>query len=90
MEPPGSTTVAVFVSVPAAAVDTTVALTVNVTDPPDRTLTVAEMLPEPDAGQLDPADAVHVQVTPERLAGIVSVTVAPTIAEGPAFNETIV
>ena len=48
------------------------------------------MLPEPDAGQVATADAVHVQVTPERLAGKVSVTVAPVIADGPAFEATIV
>ena len=53
-------------------------------------LTEAEMLPEPDAGQLDPAEAVHVQVAPVRLAGNVSVMVAPVIADGPAFEATIV
>ena len=53
-------------------------------------LTEAEMLPEPDAGQLDPAEAVHVQAAPVRLAGNVSVTVAPVIADGPAFEATIV
>ena len=87
--PPGRATDAVFDNVPVA-VDTTVALIEKVTDPPDRTLTVAEMLPEPDGGQLEPAEAVHVQVTPERVAGMVSVTVAPTIADGPALDATTV
>jgi hypothetical protein len=89
VEPPGKATVAVFDTVPVA-VDSTVALTENVTVPPARRFTEAEMLPEPDAGQLDPTDAVHVQVAPERVAGNVSVTVALVIAEGPALEATIV
>ena len=89
VEPPGRATDAVFESVPVA-VDTTVALTVNVTEPAARTLIEAEMLPDPDAGQLDPTEAVQVQVTPESVAGIVSVTVAPVIADGPAFEATMV
>jgi hypothetical protein len=89
VEPTGRATVAVFDTVPVA-VDSTVALTVNVTEPPERTLTAAEMLPEPDAGQLEPADAVHVHVTPDRVAGTVSVTVALVMAEGPAFEATMV
>ena len=47
--------------------------------------TVALMLPLPDAGQLEPAVAVHVQVTPVSVAGNVSATVAPVIADGPAM-----
>jgi hypothetical protein len=89
VDPPGRATAAVFDSVPVA-VETTVALTVNVTEPAARTLTDSAMLPEPDAGQLEPADAVQVHVTPVRLAGTVSVTVAVVIAEGPAFDATIV
>jgi len=87
--PPGRATLAVLESVPVD-VGTTVTLTVNVAVPPDRTLMLAEMLPDPDAGHDDPADAVHVHVTPVSDAGIVSVTVAPVIADGPAFDTTIV
>lgn len=87
--PPGKATDAVFDNVPVA-VETTVAVTVNVTEPAARTFTDAEMLPEPDAGQLDPADAAHVHVAPVRLAGKVSVTVAPVIADGPAFETAMV
>lgn len=89
VDPPGGATDAVFDTVPVA-VDSTVAATLKVTEPPARTLTEAEMLPEPDAGQLEPAEAVHVHVTPERLTGIVSVTVALVMADGPAFEATIV
>jgi hypothetical protein len=89
VDPPGRAIAAVFDSVPVA-VDTTVALTVNVTEPAARMLTEAAKLPEPEAGQLEPADAVHVHVTPVRLAGTVSVTVAPVIADGPAFDAMIV
>ena len=85
----GFGSVAELETVPVA-VDSTVALTVNVTEPPERTLTEAEMLPEPEAGQLEPADAVHVHVTPERLAGMVSETVALVMADGPAFEATTV
>jgi hypothetical protein len=48
------------------------------------------MLPDPEAGQLDPAEAVQVHVAPVRLAGNVSVTVAPVIGDGPAFEATMV
>jgi hypothetical protein len=89
VEPPGRATVAVFDTVPVA-VDNTVALTVKVTEPPDATLTEAEMLPEPDAGQLEPAEAVHVHVTPDRVAGTVSVTVELVMADGPALEATTV
>jgi methyl coenzyme M reductase subunit C len=89
VEPPGNATDAVFDSVPVA-VDATVALTVNVALPAASTLTEAEMLPEPEAGQLEPAKAVQVHVAPVRLAGSVSVRVAPVIADGPAFDATMV
>jgi hypothetical protein len=52
--------------------------------------TVALMSPAPDAGQLDPADAAHVQVTPVSAAGNTSATVAPVTAVGPAFDAAIV
>ena len=87
--PPGNATVAVFDSVPVA-VETTVVETVNVTLPVARTLTDAEMFPDPEAGQLEPAVAEHVHVAPVSVAGIVSVTVAPLIADGPAFDTTMV
>ena len=87
--PPGKATPAVFDNVPVA-VEMRVAFTVKVTEPPDRTLTEAAMLPDPEAGQLEPADAEHVHVTPVRLTGMVSVTVADVIADGPAFDETMV
>ena len=48
------------------------------------------MLPEPLAVHEEPAEAVQVQVTPVRLAGNVSATVAPVTAVGPAFLATIV
>jgi hypothetical protein len=89
VDPPGSATDAVLDNVPVA-VETIVALTVKVTVPPASTFAVAEMLPDPDAGQLDPAEAAQVHVTPDSDGGIVSVTVAPVIADGPAFEVTIV
>jgi hypothetical protein len=89
VDPPGRATAAVFDNVPVA-VEMTVALTENVAVPPARRLTEAEMLPEPDAGQLEPTDAEHVQVAPDKLAGNVSVTVALVMADGPAFDVTIV
>src|SRR5437899_6949134 len=81
-------TVAVFVIVPEAAV--TVAVAVNVAVPAANRLTAALILPLPLAGQLDPADAAHVHVTPLTCAGKLSVTVAPTTALGPALLATIV
>src|SRR5207249_845626 len=49
------------------------------------------MLPGPlAAAQLDPADAVHVHVTPARLAGKLSTTVAPVTLPGPALLTVIV
>ena len=87
--PPGRATAAVLLSVPVA-VETTVALTEKVAVPPESRLIEAEMLPDPEAGQLEPAVAVHVQVAPDRLAGNVSVTVALVIAEGPALDVTMV
>ena len=87
--PTGAAMVAVLTSEPVAAAET-VPLTVKVAVPETSRLTLELMLPLPDAGQLDPALAVHVHVTPVKLAGKVSVTVAPTITDGPAFDATIV
>jgi hypothetical protein len=78
----------VFVIVPELAV--TVAVAVKVAVPPDSRLTLALRFPLPDAGQLDPADAAQVQVTPLTCAGKLSVTVAPVTALGPPLLTTIV
>ena len=48
------------------------------------------MLPVPEAGHVDPADATHVQVPKVTLAGAVSVTVAPVTPPGPALVTTMV
>ena len=48
------------------------------------------MLPEPEAGHVDPAEAVHTQVAPDRAAGNVSAIVVASAADGPAFDATIV
>ena len=87
--PDGTDTVAVLLSVPVADA-LTVALTVYVAVPLASRFTVSLMLPLPEAVQLEPADAVHVQVTPVKLAGIVSLTVAPVTSLGPLFVATIV
>ena len=87
--PTGAAIVAVLTSEPVAAADTE-PLTVKVAVPETRRLTLALMLPLPDAGQLEPALAAHVHVTPVKAAGKVSATVAPVITDGPAFAATIV
>ena len=51
---------------------------------------MSAMLPLPDAVQLPPPAATHVQVMPVSVAGKVSETVAPETAEGPAFLATMV
>src|SRR2546425_11462829 len=60
--PAGAVTDAVFVIVPEPAV--TVAVAMNVAVPPARRSMLAFRLPLPLAGQLDPAEAAHVHVTP--------------------------
>ena len=87
--PTGAVMVAALTNEPVA-VDEIVAFTVNVAVPAMPRLTLALMLPLPDAGQLEPAVAAHVHVTPVRVAGTVSATVAPVITEGPALEATIV
>ncbi len=72
------------------ALPATVALTVKVAVPPLRRLTAAERLPLPLAGQLDAAEAAQVQAPKVRLAGAVSVTVAPLTALGPLLVATMV
>src|SRR2546426_337996 len=87
--PPGAATGAVFARDPVAE-EFTVALMVNVAVPPARRLTEAEMSPEPEAGQLEPAEATHVQVMAWSFEEKVSVTVAPVTSEGPLFVTTTV
>jgi hypothetical protein len=48
------------------------------------------MFPEPEAAQLAPGVAEHVQVMPVRPDGKVSVTVAPATSLGPALVTVIV
>src|SRR5438067_1704979 len=55
----------------------TVALMVNVAVPPARRFTEAEMSPDPDAGQLEPAEAAHVQVIAWSFEEKVSVSFSP-------------
>ena len=56
--------------------------------PPLARFTLAEMLPLPLAGQLEPTLATQLQLPNVRLAGAVSVTVAPVTALGPLFVAT--
>ena len=86
--PAGAVTVAVFVIVPEPAV--TVAVAVNVAVPPLSRLMLALTSPLPLAGQVEPAEATQVHVTPETCAGKTSLTVAPVTALGPALLATIV
>ena len=87
--PAATAAVAVFASVPVG-VEAMVAVRVKVAVPLGSRSTVVLMLPEPDAGHVEPPEAVHVQVAPERLAGSVSVMVVATAADGPAFEATMV
>ena len=87
--PPGSVTVAVLAMVPVAEA-TTVPEIENVADPPGARVTAAETLPMPEAGHDEPTLAEHVHVTPERLSGTASVTVAPVTVEGPGLEATTV
>jgi len=87
--PAGAATAAVLVKVPVAP-GLIVALTVKVTVPLASTLIDVLMLPLPLAGQLEPAEALHVQLTPVKVAGNVSVTVAPVTAFGPLLVTVIV
>src|SRR5436305_262741 len=89
LTPAGALTVAVFASEPVAE-EATVPLTVNVAVPPERRLTVVEMLPVPDAGQGEPAEARQVHAAPVKAAGNVSATEAPVTSEGPLFVTVIV
>lgn len=84
-----ATTVAVLLKVPVAAAES-VPVAVNVTEPPTGKLTVALMLPEPDAEQVAPPAPTQVQVTPVIDAGKVSATIEPGALLGPAFEATMV
>ena len=86
---PGSVIAAVLVMVPVAEA-LTVAEMENVAVPPGTSVTDADTLPLPDAGQEDPALAEQVQVAPESAAGTMSPTVAPVTVEGPGFEATTV
>ena len=82
-KPTGTATLAVFDNGPVAASDK-VPLTVNVAVPPLSRLTAEVLMsPTPDAGQLLPALATHVQLTPVTTPGRVSLTAAPLTANGP-------
>ena len=87
--PPGAVTVAVLASVPVADAEM-LAVSTNVAVPDGSRSTVVLMLPAPDAGQTEPADAVHVQLADDSAAGSVSATAAPTATDGPALETTIV
>jgi hypothetical protein len=86
---PGNAMVAVLEIVPVAEA-MTVAEIENVVVPAGANVTVAATLPLPDAGQVDPAVAAHVQVAAESDAGIVSLTVAPVTVDGPGLVATTV
>jgi hypothetical protein len=87
--PAGTSTAAVLTIEPAVAV--TVASTVNVAVPPGARSTVDAMSPVPDASpQVPPGPATQVHVAAPSSAGSVSVTGAPTTADGPALVTTIV
>jgi hypothetical protein len=86
--PTGGVTVAVLTRLPVALA-ITVPVAVKVIVPPLATLTVALMSPVPEAGQLEPALALQVHVTPVIVAGKLSITFAPFASLGPAFETTI-
>ena len=91
IEPAGIDTVAVFDNVPAVADAVTVPVTVKVAVPDDVSVTRSATLPEPlPLAQLEPAEAVHVQIAPTRAAGSGSLTEALVMVDGPAFVTTIV
>ena len=73
---------AVLDSVPVAD-GASVPVSVNVAVPPFSRFTVALMLPVPDGGQLLPALATQVHVTPVNETGTLSTTVAPMASLGP-------
>ena len=87
--PAGVATEAVLLKVPVALADK-VPVAVKVAVPPFIRFTLALILPLPLAGQLELAEAVQVQVTPDSDAGKVSATVAPVTSFGPPLLATMV
>lgn len=88
--PVGPETLAVLVTVPVKLAGN-VAVIENVAVPALAKLTVALMLPVPLAlPQLEPLDATQVQETLVRIAGTLSITVAPVTGLGPSFVTVIV
>src|SRR5438046_46983 len=92
--PAGAATVAVLVRKPLA-VDTTVPETVNTTElpaPAGMVTVAARLLPEPLPPLVTEAVPVwlEVHVTPVRVAGMVSATLAPTASLGPVFVTVMV
>ena len=96
--PAGGATVAVFVNVPGVVA---VPVTVMVTEFPAPAFNCTALseiaLPDPEAPVPAPTvsqsavpAATHVNVTPVRLLGTVSVIVAPDTLDGPLFVATIV
>jgi hypothetical protein len=80
----------VFTKLPVALM-LIVPVTVNLTVPPEGMLTDWLMFPEPVAApQLEPSEAEQLQVTLERAAGNVSVTMALLAPAGPALPTVIV
>ena len=87
--PVGAAMVAVFAKVPVAEA-LTVAVSVYVAVAPSGRLMVSLMFPVPDAAQVAPAVATQVHAAAVSDAGSVSVMVAPTTFDGPAFVATMV
>lgn len=88
--PVGAATVAMFVIVPVAVLNTEVA-TIKVAVPFGNKFTVVLMFTFPAAlAQLEPEEVVQVHERETRLAGRISVTCAPTTALGPTFDTTMV
>jgi len=88
--PLGKATEAVFPSVPVAVL-ATCAVKLKVAVPPTARLTVALIFPlPPGTAQLEPAEAVQVQVALLNAAGKLSVMVAPVTAMGPLLVTTMV
>ena len=86
--PAGAVIVAVFTTLTTVEGDM-LATTRYVALPPASSETgVAARLPTPLATQVEPAEAVHVQVAEVIAAGSVSVTVALATSLGPAFDAT--
>ena len=86
--PIAAATLAVLAIEPVAE-PITVPVTENITEPATAMSIVSLSEPVPLEGQA-PFTAVHVQVTPVRVAGTTSTTLAPTASEGPALETATV